>query len=175
MLRLILLRHAKTERTSPSGGDHDRRLEPRGYSDADEIGQWIAGHSTPERVLVSTATRARQTWDAISRMFPSAISENVAELYNAEPGDILHAIHTLGGKAARLMIVAHNPGLHELAFALIAGGDKAGLKALDENLPTSGVVTIDFDCPTWDDVGFRTGHLVSFVSPKSLREAPEAT
>ena len=68
------------------------------------------------------------------------------------------------------MIVAHNPGLHERALALIAGGDKDGRRALDANLPTSGVVVIDFKIDDWDDIGFRGGELERFASPKLLKE-----
>lgn len=174
MLRLILLRHAKTERDSPSGKDHDRRLDQRGHGDAREIGEWLARHEAPDQVLVSGAVRARQTWDEMSALLPDAAVEVVDELYHSTPSDILQVIHGFAGrKTGRLMIVAHNPGLHELAFALAAGGDKQSLRELEDNLPTSGVVIIDFDAKTWDDVAFRGGKLVRFLSPRLLRETPE--
>lgn len=174
MLRLILLRHAKTERDSPSGQDHDRRLDERGHSDAREIGDWLAAHSAPDQVLVSSAVRARQTWEAMSALFSDAAAQVIDDLYHSAPGEILQIIHGFAGrKTKRLMIVAHNPGLHELALALSAGGDKQGLTALEDNLPTSGVVIIDFDVKTWEDVAFRSGKLARFVSPRLLRETPE--
>lgn len=173
MLRLILLRHAKTERDSPSGKDHDRRLDERGHSDAREIGDWLAKNDAPDQVLVSSATRARQTWDGLSGSLTKTTSEVVDDLYNSTPSDILHIIHSLAdAKTKRLMIVAHNPGLQELALALTGGGDKESLHAIEDNLPTSGVVILDFDLKAWDDVAFRSGKLIRFVSPKLLRETP---
>lgn len=174
MLRLILLRHAKTERDSPSGKDHDRRLDERGHNDARDIGEWLAKHDAPDQVLVSSAVRARQTWDEMSASLPDAAVEIVDDLYHSAPSDILQIIHGFAGrKTKRLMIVAHNPGLHEIALTLAAGGDKQGLSELEDNLPTSGVVIIDFDAKAWDDVAFRGGQLVRFISPRLLRETPE--
>ena len=64
MRRLMLLRHAKTEHHAPSGHDEDRRLDERGRLDAAAIGTWIGQHPPlPDTVLVSTAVRARQTWE----------------------------------------------------------------------------------------------------------------
>ena len=174
MLRLILLRHAKTERDSPSGEDHDRRLDKRGHDDANRIGSWLAAHDPPDRVLVSSAVRARETWNEIATLLPKTSMEIAASLYHAEPAEILQAVRDFAGAATkRLMIVAHNPGLHELALALVAGGDKQGLHELQDNFPTSGAAIISFDLKTWDDVGFRSGELIRFVVPKLLRETPQ--
>ena len=64
MRRLMLLRHAKTENSAPSGRDQDRRLDDRGRIDAAEIGDWIGRHPPfPDSVLVSPAIRAHQTWE----------------------------------------------------------------------------------------------------------------
>src|SRR3974390_366310 len=64
MLRLMLLRHAKTETDAPSGRAQDRRLDERGLRDAAEMGGWIGRHPPfPDCVFVSPAVRAQQTWD----------------------------------------------------------------------------------------------------------------
>ena len=69
------------------------------------------------------------------------------------------------------MVVGHNPGMHELALALTGGGDAAGRRALADNLPTSGLAIFDFAIDDWNDVAFRRGRLVLFVSPKLLKQA----
>lgn len=172
MRRLILLRHAKTERDAPSGKDHDRRLDERGHRDGAEIGRWLAAEDyRPDLVLVSAATRAQETWTLIRAAMPSVQARHLPELYGASTSELLKAIHSATASDPKcLMIVAHNPGLHELALALIAGGDKDGRRALDANLPTSGVVVIDFKIDDWDDIGFRGGELERFASPKLLKE-----
>ena len=172
MRRLILLRHAKTERDAPSGRDQDRRLDERGHRDGADIGRWLAAENyRPDLALVSTATRAQETWELLRPAMPSVRARHLPELYSADPSALLRIIHDAAKADPKcLMIIAHNPGLHELALALIAGGDAAGRRALDANLPTSGVVVIDFKIDDWDDIGFRGGQLERFASPKLLRE-----
>jgi phosphohistidine phosphatase len=176
MRRLLLLRHAKTESDAPSGRDRDRQLDDRGRRDAAEIGGWIGEHPpAPDAVLVSHAVRAQQTWevawDAMRRLVSKPQVETLPELYGADPVQLLQAIHAAGATdPERLMLVGHNPGMHELALALTGGGDPAAHKALAENLPTSGLVVFDFATDDWTDVAFRRGRLVQFLSPKLLKQ-----
>jgi phosphohistidine phosphatase len=176
MRRLMLLRHAKTESDAPSGRDRDRRLDNRGRSDAAEIGGWIAKHPPfPDLVLVSPAVRAHQTWDiaweAMKQRVPEPQVELVPELYGADPSRLLESIRDASAADPQvLMLVGHNPGMHELALALAGGGDAAGRKALAGNLPTSGLAVLDFAVDDWSDVAFRRGRLVLFVSPKLLKQ-----
>lgn len=173
MRRLILLRHAKTEADAPSGRDHDRRLDPRGLSDAAEVGGWLAAQRLlPEVVLVSDATRTRQTWDIVEAEFdglPQPLVSHLPELYAAGPTQLLQSIRSTGEHPSRLLVIGHNPGLHELALGLVAADDAAGRHALSGNLPTSGIVVIDFPIDHWGDVSFGGGKLARFVSPKTLR------
>ncbi len=176
MRRLMLLRHAKTENDAPSGRDQDRRLDCRGHKDAAEIGGWIGRHPPfPDSVLVSQAVRAHQTWEvaweAMKQLAPEPQVELVAELYGADPLQLLETIRSAAGTdPKRLMLVGHNPGMHELALALAGSGDAAGRKALADNLPTSGLAVFDFDIDDWGGVAFRRGRLVLFVSPKLLKQ-----
>jgi phosphohistidine phosphatase len=176
MRRLMLFRHAKTESEAPSGRDQDRRLDSRGHRDAAEIGGWIARHPPfPDLVLVSHAVRAFQTWEiaweAMKELVPEPGVELMPELYGADVSQLLETIHEASAAdPKRLMLVGHNPGMHELALALAGKGDHAGRKALIENLPTSGLAIFDFDIDDWTDVAFRRGRLVGFVSPKLLRQ-----
>ena len=176
MRRLMLLRHAKTETDAPSGRDQDRRLDDRGRNDAAEIGGWIATHPPfPDAVLVSTATRTQQTWEiawaAMKDFVPQPHLEQLPELYGADPLQILAAVRSASAAdAQRLMVIGHNPGMHELALALAGSGDAAGRKALAGNLPTSGLAVLDFAVDDWADVAFRRGRLVLFVTPKLLKQ-----
>ena len=176
MRRLMLLRHAKTETDAPSGQDRDRRLDDRGRSDAGEVGRWIADNPPfPDLVLVSSAVRAQQTWnlvwEAMKDRVPSPDVETLGEIYGAEPAELLQIVRMASSSdPGRLMLVGHNPGLHELALMLAGHGDKAARKALEDNLPTSGLAILEFDTDDWNDVAFRRGTLAQFVSPKLLRQ-----
>ena len=179
MRRLMLLRHAKTETDAPSGRDQDRRLDKRGRSDAAEIGGWIGRHPPfPDLVLVSHAVRAHQTWEvaweAMKELAPEPQVELMPELYGADPSQLLQIVRSASETdPRRLMLVGHNPGMHELALTLAGSGDAAGRKALADNLPTSGLAIFDFAVDDWEDVAFRRGRLVQFVSPKLLKQTSD--
>ena len=179
MRRLMLLRHAKTENDAPSGRDQDRRLDNRGRSDAADIGGWIGRHPPfPDSVLVSSAIRAHQTWEiaweAMKDSVPEPRVELLPELYGADPSQLLQAVRDASAAdPQRLMLVGHNPGMHELALALAGSGDAAGRKALADNLPTSGLAVFEFAVDDWADVAFRRGRLVQFVSPKLLKQTSD--
>jgi phosphohistidine phosphatase len=176
MRRLMLLRHAKTENDAPSGRDQDRRLDQRGRLDAAAVGSWMARHPPfPDSVLVSSAVRAHQTWEiaweAMKDFAPEPQVELLPELYGADPTQLLHIIRTEStSDPKRLLVIGHNPGMHELALALAGSGDAAGRKALEDNLPTSGLAIFDFALHDWADVTFRRGKLALFVSPKLLKQ-----
>ena len=180
MRRLLLLRHAKTEHDAPSGQDQDRRLDDRGRLDAAAIGGWIVRHlSVPDLVLVSTAVRAQQTWEIVRQAMQDAARadaappkvESLDELYAADPAQILQIIRMAETTSPRqLMVIGHNPGMHELALALAGSGDAAAKKALEDNLPTTGLAVLDFAIEDWNEVAFRRGTLVRFTSPKLLKQ-----
>ena len=136
MRRLMLLRHAKTEPDAPSGRDQDRRLDARGHRDAAEIGAWIGRHPPfPDHVMVSPAVRAMQTWDlaweAMKDHAPPPQIELAPELYGADPTQLLLSVRVAcATDPKRLLLVGHNPGMHEVALALTGSGDKASREAL---------------------------------------------
>ncbi len=174
MRRLMLFRHAKTENDAPSGRDRDRRLDQRGEIDAAQVGSWIGQHPPfPDLVLVSTAVRAHQTWDlaraAMAKSVPQPKVELLPEIYAADPAQLLRTIHEASASdPQRLMLVGHNPGMHELAIALTGSGDASLRQAVIDNMPTAGLAIFDFAVDNWNDVSFQQGELVAFVSPKTL-------
>lgn len=176
MRRLMLLRHAKTESDAPSGRDEDRRLDNRGRHDAAEIGGWIGRNPPfPSLVLVSHAVRALQTWEiaweAMRELVVEPAVEIMPQLYGADVSDLLETIHhAAAADPQRLMLVGHNPGMHELAISLAGHGDPAGRAALADNLPTAGLAIFDFEVDDWTDVVLRRGRLALFISPKMIKQ-----
>jgi phosphohistidine phosphatase len=175
MRRLLLLRHAKTERESPSGQDRDRRLDSRGREDAPVIGRYLSDENlVPDLALVSPATRTRETFDLLAASLePPPAMEIVPGLYGADASELLQIIRTAGqadGRPAKsMLVVAHNPGLHELSLTLIGKAKAHDRAALEDNLPTSGLAVFRFETDAWDALSFRHGTLERFVSPKLLR------
>ena len=98
--------------------------------------------------------------------------ELLDELYGADPARLLQIIRMAEvGDPARLMLIGHNPGMHELALMLTGSGDASAKKSLEDNLPTSGLAILDFAVDDWSEVAFRRGELVRFTSPKLLKQA----
>jgi phosphohistidine phosphatase len=174
MRRLLLFRHAKAERSLPGMDDRGRELIDRGRRDAARIGAYIASHAlVPDRVLVSPARRTQETWKyAATALRPAPAATTVERIYDATPHAILAAVKDAPAAAHTLMVVGHNPGLHELALMLIASGDIDARENLREKLPTSGLVIIDFAFDDWGKLHPQSGRLERFVSPKTLDPAP---
>ena len=105
---------------------------------------------------------------------PEPQVEILPGLYGAAPSQLLEIIRAASeADPQRLMLVGHNPGMHELALALAGSGEAAARKALAEKLPTSGLVAFDFEIDDWADVAFRRGRLVLFVTPKLLKQTSD--
>jgi phosphohistidine phosphatase len=178
MRRLMLLRHAKTERDSLSGHDRDRRLDPRGREDAATIGRYLTEQKlVPDLALISPATRTRETWELLAGILqPQPASEVVADLYGADAQELLTIARAAAGRGddtslRSILVVAHNPGLHELALELTGKAKRHDRKALEDNLPTSGLTVLDFAIDDWDALSPQRGTLERFVSPRILRES----
>jgi phosphohistidine phosphatase len=174
MRRLLLLRHAKTERAEAGERDRDRKLTKRGRSDAPVIGTYMAKHAlVPDVALVSPAVRAQETWELVAPCFkkrPPVATED--RIYNAGTAQ-LFALVAEPRAAKTLLLVGHNPGFHELAVHLVAAGDVDLREQLKEGLPTSGLVAVDLPIDDWPLLHPRAGRLERFVTPRILAEATE--
>ena len=174
MRRLLLLRHAKTERAEPGERDRDRRLTKRGRDDAPLIGAYMARHGlVPDLALVSPATRAEETWALVAKALPTAPKVVEEEgIYNAGRDKLIGIIRT-ARDAHVLLVVGHNPGLHDLAVSLIASGDVEARERVNEKLPTSGLVVIDLAFDDWSRLHPNAGRIERFVSPRLIEEATD--
>ena len=72
------------------------------------------------------------------------------------------------GDVPTLLVVGHNPGLHDLARQLIGSGDVEARESLNEKLPTSGLVVIDLAFDDWSKLHDSAGRLERFVSPRLI-------
>jgi phosphohistidine phosphatase len=175
MRRLLLFRHAKAEQAEAGATDRDRPLAERGRKDASRIGAYLAGHAlSPARVVVSPAVRTQETWKyAAAALRPPPAAQTVERLYDATPHAIFEVVKATPAKAGSLLVIGHNPGMHELALMLIASGDVETRERLREKLPTCGLAVIDFAIDDWGLLHPRSGRLERFVTPKSLENAPK--
>lgn len=173
MRRLILLRHSTAARAEPGESDQDRELTAEGRADAALVGAYLANHSFwPDYVLVSPAARTRDSWRQITaalRNAPEAVFDR--RIYNASSQVLFNVIAETPDDARAILMLGHNPGLHELAALLVANGDIDIRERLRENFPTSGIAIIDFALDSWSKLHPRGGRLERFVSPKLIADA----
>jgi phosphohistidine phosphatase len=162
MLRLTLIRHAKTETARPGQEDWDRVLEPRGQRDAPEMGHRLKGqHSKPDKIISSPAVRALTTATIIARELGVAANkvQQDERLYLASPKDLLKVVHELGGKTRHLVLVGHNPGITEFA-------DKLSHERSIDNMPTCAIYSLEFDIGEWSELEWSSGVNADFDYPK---------
>jgi len=174
MRRLMLLRHAKTERAEPGESDRDRKLMKRGREDAPVLGAYMAHHGlVPDLALVSPAARAQETWMLLATAFAKTPRMQIDDrIYNSSPRNLLQVIAE-PRKARRLLVVGHNPSLHEFALQLIAAGNIEAREQLREKLPTSGLVVMDLPIDDWALVHPHAARLERLVTPRLIATATE--
>jgi phosphohistidine phosphatase len=169
MRRLMILRHAKAERIGPGERDRDRKLAKRGTSDAPSIGAYMARHRlVPDLALVSPAARCQETWTLVAAAFaktPKTINDE--RLYNASAKRLIGVIAETGS-ARCILLVGHNPAMHDLAVELIASGEVEARERVSEKLPTLGLVVIDLALDEWSQLHPHAGRLDRFISPRSI-------
>jgi phosphohistidine phosphatase len=168
-MRLMLLRHAKAEKAVPGMRDRDRKLNERGRKDAAKIASYMVRHDLrPDLILVSAAARTRETWQCMAAAFAATPIEYEDRLYENGPDAILAVVREVGRSAPVLLVIGHNPGLHDTARLLVAP-DSQGARELDDGLPTSGLVIIDFAGKSWGKLGLASGRLERFITPRLIK------
>jgi phosphohistidine phosphatase len=166
MRRLFLIRHAKTQ---PQGAmaDFERRLLPRGHADARRLAAWFQQNRQSADALVhSTATRAVETADALAESWlEKASRQAVAELYGAPWRAILGCVRAFPATTHSAAIVAHNPGMFDVANILTGAGDPAARARLTEKMPPCGCAVLDFSIDSWAKLEPGAGRLSLFLTP----------
>jgi phosphohistidine phosphatase len=151
--RLLVLRHAKSE--WPEGvADHDRPLAKRGRKDAPKVGQWLAHHDyVPDVVVCSTAQRTRETWDLLAEKLPKTAEVTFEQrAYGASAQTLLYLARELPEQCHTGLLIAHNPGVSELAGV---------------GFPTAAVAVLTFD-GDWPDLEPGQARLKAFVTPNDM-------
>ena len=161
MERLILMRHGKAERHAASGGDFERALVESGRADAAVMGRVLTEAGlAPDLMLVSSARRTRETAEQVAPAFSRPRIESLRDLYHAEAEEIVQALEDHAEAAATVMVVGHNPGLHDLALRLAMRGEPSPILSnkLRGRFPTSTVAVFKLDAPG-DLAAARLEHL----------------
>jgi len=161
MKRLTLIRHAQADDPLPDQPDWDRPLTRRGISDAVAMAKRLKSpRYKPELILASPALRTRQTTDIFAERFGLEAEQLkfIEESYLADAKRLLKVIQEHGANAKHVMLVAHNPGITELADQL---SQERGIDAM----PTCAIFTAEFNITHWSELLPASGVNVEFDYP----------
>ncbi len=164
MKTLTLLRHAKSSWDTPNVADKDRPLNDRGLRDAPAMAVRLQEAGVrPSLILSSPAVRAWETAKVVAQQigYPLEFLQREADLYLASRRKLIEIIGRQDNGFNSVLVVAHNPGLTDLANYLIAG--------LTDNLPTSGIVSINLASDEWDLRQTGDNELLVYDYPKKHR------
>ena len=173
MLRLLILRHAKSNWDNAKLDDFDRPLSKRGCKDAPRIGRYIAEHASPlDHVLCSSAVRTCDTWALIATALSKPPEPQMLRaLYLAGPDALLDIVRAAPAACSTVLIIGHNPGLHELALSLCSSKSATQpRKALAKKFPTAALAVLQFRAKSWRALKPGTGLLTAFMTPKLLAD-----
>jgi len=163
----MLLRHAKAVRAEGLK-DFDRPLKPIGREQARHIGAFMSARRLePELAVVSTAVRARETFDLVDIFLhppPERIDEPL--MYEAIPKGLFDILRSLPPKHGSALFVGHNPAFEDFAGELVSGGNPDALVRFGGEMPTGALAVIDFPTDRWRGIEWQEGALALFVTPE---------
>lgn len=124
MSRLVLIRHAKAEPSTPHDADVDRPLAARGRADAQAALPVLAGLalSTPVIVLVSAAVRTQETYACLRHGLPAHKRVDEPRLYEAAVSTVVDVVEEhaarLAPGAGSVIVIGHNPSMRDVVSHL---------------------------------------------------------
>lgn len=166
MKRVYLLRHAKAAGAEPAKRDFDRPLAETGAQDAAALGRMMVQKTYhPALALCSGAARTRETLALLA--LPETSTQLIDDaLYEASAGDLLASIQGCDDKAKSVMIVGHNPAIHELALRLTSEDSGLSLaQRLKAGYAPGTLAVLDVPCACWNDIQLGENFLIDLLAP----------
>ena len=162
MKKIFVLRHSKSSWKDLSLGDFHRPLNSRGKTDGPMIASYLCDRIKKIDFLhCSSSIRTYET----SQFFIDRIKfidiKYDESLYHCSSSLIINNIKHYKEQYYSAMIIAHNPGLTNLINEIA--------DVLLDNLPTTGLVEICFDCTLWSDISQENSTVIDIKFPRQLK------
>jgi len=158
MKTLILVRHAKSDKSNPALPDMDRPLSPQGELDLlSALEQFAASGLRTDALVSSPALRARSVAEAFARQLSLPVQTD-ERIYGNTAQKLLETVRSFDDRCSAVMLVGHNPGLSEFLRYLT-----------EENyadLPTASVAVVELPVKAWRYTFCGKGVLKRFFSPQ---------
>lgn len=161
MKKITIIRHAKSS-WEHQVTDFERPLKNRGLEDAKLVSTYAKDKIiTPDLILSSDANRAKATAEIFIKTlnFQHIDFQANNKLYDFSGRDLLHVINNCDNTINNLMIFGHN-------FAITSFVNTYGSESYD-NVPTCGLVCIQFDIDSW--LNLTSGKTILKIFPKDLK------
>lgn len=163
MKKLILIRHGKSSWELPTE-DHERPLSNKGIQNSNRVFENIQSY-LPSRFLIwsSTAKRTQDTAMIFNEVLniPQELTVLKDELYTFDADNLIQIIRNCKDSVPSLIIFGHNNAITDFVNTF---GDK-----YIENVPTSGVVILEFEANEWHSI--EKGKTINTLFPKDLTNA----
>lgn len=168
MKYLYLFRHADTLPPEGEQSDHERVLSELGEEEAVRIGQFLKEEGLkPQLALCSTATRTRSTLGLVAKTLGQPIEAQFEHaLYLASPGELFYQVNAVSRDIGSVMVVGHNPGIHQFCMMLAHKGNAEGMDALRRHFPPASLALFRLNITDWQMLSPETrGELLGLVIP----------
>lgn len=163
MKKLYIIRHAKSSWSDAELNDFERPLNKRGKLNAPMMGERLKEKGVMADIIISSpAKRAKSTAEMIAKEIgyekKVLFDENI---YESSVDELRKILTALDDKNSTVFLVGHNPELNMLVDYYVK---------FYENIPTCGVVKIEFECDKWANIEPKNAKLISFDYPKNSDE-----
>jgi phosphohistidine phosphatase len=151
MKHLLLIRHATAEHDYIPNSDFDRVLDAQGKAEAEKLGRFLAvKKAIPNLILCSSAKRTKATAELLNQQLkvPAEILLS-RSLYNADFQELLEALHEVDSEVDCLALVAHNPGISQLATVLS--------ESSSYQMAPAAALFLSFNILNWKDISAGKG------------------
>lgn len=160
MKTLVIVRHAKAENLPLNKTDYERKLTTRGKEDAEKMALQLTKQiKCPEIFIASPAKRSWSTAKRFAKAF-NIREENIASeknIYNAHADTLIEIVQTIDNNFKSAVLFGHNPGFSQMA-CFFSGESNI-------ELPTCGVVILEFNIKEWYEADYNKGKIISFQYP----------
>jgi len=160
MKKLTLVRHAKSS-WEFNISDHERPLNFRGFKDANAVSKELMGPFSPELIMSSDALRTRTTAEIFVSNLDFGRKPFILnhDLYDFAGDNLIKVVKNCTDNINQLLLFGHNNAITNFV-------NSYGNVFID-NVPTCGVVVMEFEIETWN--ALKKGRTIKTLFPRDLK------
>lgn len=163
MKKLFIIRHAKSSWSDTTLDDINRPLNKRGLKDAPFMARLLNDKNIiPNLMICSPSLRTKLTL----KFFMDELNYDKEiiykeEIYEAPMENIFEVVKNIDNSFETVFLFGHNPGLNEFVNFIC--------NANIENIPTCGIVELEFDIDLWENISIKNSKFNCFEYPKKYK------